>query len=138
MNELQEKQLRQKYFEFQLLEQQLKEIQQQHQLLNMNLQELLKLKESLKEVETIKEKKQILAQLGPRVFIKTELLEKNTVLVDIGSNVVLEKTILEAQGIIQAQMRGIEENLSLLEKHQTQIIHLMQKTQQELEEQEAK
>src|SRR3989344_9518686 len=117
MNEERQKVLKQRYFELQVLEHQIKEVQQQRQIFNYNLQELIKLTDSLSDLANVNEGKDVLAQLGPRVFIKTELRDNKLVLVDVGANVIVEKTIDEAKSFISTQLKELEENIYSINRY---------------------
>ena len=60
-----EKQVQQKYLEFQIIEQQMKEYQQELMTLQAQSNELTNLEESLKEIEKSKDKNEILTALSP-------------------------------------------------------------------------
>lgn len=129
-----EKQVQQKYLEFQIIEQQMKEYQQELMNLQAQLNELTNLEESLKEIEKSKDKNEILTALSPGIFVKTELKNNKEVLMNVGSNVVVPKTIAETIGIvkdqslkIQAIAHKLEQDLQLFAQHAVSL-------QQELQE----
>ncbi len=132
MSEEKQKLLKQKYLELQLLDHQIKEVQQQQQLLKHHLQELINLQESLSELEKQKEKKSVLAQLGPRTFVKTELIDSKHVLVDVGASIVVEKTIEEAKSFISTQSEELEESTDLINSHVEEAIKQAKKIQNEI------
>ena len=119
-----EKQVQQKYLEFQIIEQQMKEYQQELMTLQAQLNELTSLEESLKEIEKSKDKNEILTALSPGIFVKTELKNNKEVLMNVGSNVVVPKTIAETIEIvkdqslkIQAIAHKLEQDLQLFAQH---------------------
>ena len=129
-----EKQVQQKYLEFQIIEQQMKEYQQELMTLQAQSNELTNLEESLKEIEKSKDKNEILTALSPGIFIKTELKNSKEVLMNVGSNVVVPKTIAETIEIvkdqalkIQAIAHKLEQDLQLFAQHASSL-------QQELQE----
>jgi len=138
MNEENNKILQQKYLELQLLEQQIKEVQQQQQILNHRLNELTKLKESLSDLEKFKENKKLFSQIGPSVFIKTELKDSKNVLMDVGSGIVVEKPISEAVKLISSQLEEINNNLGLITQHLSNAAMQAQSIQEELQSLQAK
>ena len=129
-----EKQVQQKYLEFQIIEQQMKEYQQELMTLQAQSNELTNLEESLKEIEKSKDKNEILTALSSGIFIKTELKNSKEVLMNVGSNVVVPKTIAETIEIvkdqalkIQAIAHKLEQDLQLFAQHASSL-------QQELQE----
>ena len=132
MNEERQKVLKQRYFELQVLEHQIKEVQQQRQIFNYNLQELIKLTDSLSDLANVNEGKDVLAQLGPRVFIKTELRDNKLVLVDVGANVIVEKTIDEAKSFISTQLKELEENIYSINRYLVDAVQETKKAQNEV------
>ena len=129
-----EKQVQQKYLEFQIIEQQMKEYQQELMNLQAQLNELTSLEESLKEIEKSKDKNEILTALSPGIFVKTELKNNKEILMNVGSNVVVPKTIAETIEIIkdqslkiQAIAHKLEQDLQLFAQHAGSL-------QQELQE----
>lgn len=137
MSEENNKALQQKYLELQLLEQQIKEVQQQQQILNHRLNELIKLNESLTDLEKFKENQKLFAQIGPSVFIKTELKDSKNVLMDVGSGVIVEKPISEAIKLISTQLKEIENNLGLITQHLSNAAMQAQTFQEELQQLQA-
>jgi len=133
MNEENKRLLQQKFLELQILEQQIKEVYQQQQILNNKLQELTKLEESLSDLEQSKENKNLFAQIGPRVFLKTELKDSKHVFVDIGANIITEKTIPEAKKLISSQLEELNENVKLINQHLVNASIKAQKMQEEMQ-----
>ncbi len=128
-----EKQIQQKYMELQIIEQQMKQYQQESLNLQAQLQELVSLEEALKSIESSKNNK-ILTTLSPGVFAKTELKNNKEILMNIGSGVVVPKDIKEALAItkdqsmkIQAMAHKVEQDLQLFVQHSS---HLQQELQQ--------
>ena len=108
-----------------MLEQEASKLQEQMQIIEQHFIKLQHLKQSLEEVEKTKEK-EILANLGKNIFIKTEIKDKN-LLVDIGNRVFVKKTPKEAVEIIEEQ---VEE----MEKTKMRIINKLQEMQGKMQE----
>ncbi len=107
------------------IEQEINRLEQQMQLIEQNIVEMRNLCESLKELEKSKEK-QMLANLGKNIFIKTEILDKNLV-VDIGNKIFLKKSIPETLEIVNEQ-------LARLEEAKVRVIDRMQEVQKQAEQ----
>jgi len=94
--------IQEKVYELYGLNHQVQSMQHELKVLDNNLAELGKLKESLDDFEKNNEK-EVFSHLGGGVFIKAELKDKNKVLVNVGGNVLVNKNIKEANDIIEKQ-----------------------------------
>ena len=136
MSEEEKKQaIKGKYFEFQLLQQHIKEVQKQLQIFTQQNIELLNAKESLNSLQNVELNKEIYSQISSGILIKTFLKDNKSVLINIGANVVVSKTISEAEDLISKQsdelsmtIEKIEEQLNKADLHlqnlQEEIQHL--------------
>lgn len=100
--------LQRKYFEFQLLDQQLKQIQEQIFLIQQQIQELESLNANLDSISKTEKKSEILSPLGAGVFIKTELKENKEVIMNIGAKTAVLKTIPDAKKLITLQVNELK------------------------------
>ena len=132
MKEEQKQQLQQKYLEMQLLEQQVKEVQNHLLTLNQKSQELKILDGNLSEIKKIKEKKEIFSQIGSGVFIKAKLEDTKNVIVDIGANTAIQSTVEDAKTLITEQTKKITNSISYIEDKLENLAKQMQSTQQEM------
>lgn len=90
----------------QIMEQEGNQLNQQLELISQNVNELNEVKSSLIEIEK-KDCKEMLANIGKKIFIPAEIKEKK-LYIDVGNKVVLEKTPLEAIKIIDEQIEKLE------------------------------
>ena len=107
MNE-EERGLQQRYMELQLLDQQIKQTQQQLGLLEQQIAELAGLEENLDEIEKVKTDSEIFAPLGQGVFIKASIKDNKEVLMNVGPNIHVKKKIPEAIEVIKAQKEELQ------------------------------
>jgi len=107
-----------------MLEQEMNRLEQQMQLIEQQVLEMQNLKNSLEELEKSKEK-ELLANLGKNIFIKTEIKDKN-LLVDIGNKTFVKKNIKET-------LKVIEDQLAKLMDAKGKIMEKMQEFQQQTE-----
>jgi len=103
-----EKDLKEKYMEFQMNEQQIKALSQQMQEINNKVLELEYIKTALDEIGTVKKKTEILAPLSSGIFIKTELKENDKLLVNVGSQTVVPTSIPDTKKLMDKQLTEIE------------------------------
>ena len=112
-------------FRLSMLEQEISKFQEQLQLIEQNILELQNLQLSLQEIQGTKEK-QMLANLGKNIFIKTEIQDKNLI-VDVGNKIFIKKNIPETIKIIENQL------LKLMQA-KNQVLEKMQQLQGQAQE----
>jgi len=114
-----------------MLQQQSEKLQEKIQLINQQIFSMESLKEGLDKIKD-GEKKEILANIGKGVFIKTEIKSKDLI-VDIGNNILVKKKPEETQGIINKQIEQMEDLkkqlIDRLEDLNLQLQHLIMKAQ---------
>ena len=88
-----------------MLEQEAINLQQQIQIIDQQMFELQSLQFGLQELEKSKEK-EMFANLGKNIFIKTEILSKE-LLVDVGNKTFIKKNIPETLKIIEEQLERL-------------------------------
>jgi prefoldin alpha subunit len=112
-------------FKLAMLEQEMTKLEQQMQLIEQQILEMQNLKAGLEELEKSNEK-EMLANLGKNIFIKTEIKDKN-LLVDVGNKTFVKKNVAET-------LKVIEDQLGKLMGAKEQIIGKMQEFQQQTEQ----
>lgn len=93
-----------KYLELQMLEQQLKQVNQQIANINAQVLELQRIEGNLNDIAKTKGNTEILVSLGGGVLGKAELKDNQAVLVNVGANVVVEKDIPSSIEMIKHQI----------------------------------
>lgn len=126
--------LQEKYIELQILDQTIKQIQQQLSILDQQLFELQRLNENLEEISKVNLNSDILTPLGAGVFIKTQLKENQEVFMNVGSNVITKKTIAETKKIIEEELQKIKITILQMEQEITQATINATNIQQEIKE----
>ena len=119
-----------KYIEIQILEQQIKQIQKNLEILNQQIFELNIISNSLTEIKKTKIGQELLIPLGSGIFIKTELKDNNEILTNVGSDVVVSKTNAETKTFIKSQTEFVIEMITKIE----QELHLSISKYEELKE----
>jgi len=92
-----------RYLQLQLLDQQIKQIQQYLQTFDQQLIEIRNVINSLREFSELKKGDQILAPIASGIFVKAKLEDNNEVRVNVGSNTVVTKTIEQAIEMLRGQ-----------------------------------
>lgn len=128
-----QKQLNEKYMELQILEQQLKQVNQQLHNLDSQLLELQRIEDNLGDLSKTKKDTELLVALGGGVFSKAELKDNKTVLINVGSNIVVEKDIPSSKKIIGHQIGQIKDVAKQLEQEFQILAANSQAIQQDLQ-----
>ena len=119
----------------QIIEQEAEKFNQQLKLIEENLSEFEELKSGLEELEK-NESKEILANLGKKIYIPVEIKDKNLI-VEVGQKTFVKKTIPEARKIIEEQIEkfnfGKEQITRNLEALQAEAERLVEEIESERE-----
>ena len=102
-----EKKAEEIYTEFQVLEQNIKQLQKQLELITHQLIELDVTNNSLDEFNKINVGKEIFVPLSSGIFAKAEIKDTSELLVNVGANVVVKKDIVSTKKLIQRQIEEI-------------------------------
>src|SRR3989344_8088305 len=106
-----------RYVELQLLDQQIKQLQQQLMAINQQIVELKNIDEDLGEFENVKKDSKMFFSLGPGIFAEGVITNKD-LLLNVGSNVMVKKAIPDTKKIIGLQ---IDELTGLITNIQSDI-----------------
>ena len=116
-----QEELQKKYMELQMLDQQMKQIQKQLQILETQTEELHATKQQMEEFAASKPGSEMLVQLGTGIFAKAELKDTKEFVVNVGSNVAVAKDLLSTQQMI-------DENIHEMKKLSEELMHNLQQT----------
>ena len=120
MAEEKEKKAQELYMEFQMIEQHIKQLQGQLEVITNQLIELSTTRNSLEEFNKINMDKEVFVPLSSGIFAKAKIKDTSDLLVNIGANVVVKKDIDSTKKLIQNQIEEIK-------KIQRQMIDNMEK-----------
>ena len=90
-----------------MLQRQSEETEQQLKFVEEQIAELEKFKEGLKNLRESKEK-EILANLGKGVYVKSEIKDREKLFVEVGAGVIVKKTPGEAMRVVEEQTARFE------------------------------
>ncbi|MBS3163417.1 prefoldin subunit alpha [Candidatus Woesearchaeota archaeon] len=96
-----------KYLELQLLDQQIKQLQQQLMTVNQQIVELRRVDDDLSEFEKVKENSNMFFALGPGIFAEGSISSKD-LLLNVGSNVLVKKPVIDTKKLINVQVAELE------------------------------
>jgi len=127
-----EKNIEMKYMEFQMIKQQLDNMQNHLEKLDSQIMELEVLKTNLEELKNVNGDEEIMAPLHNGIFVKTKLSKDNKLLVNVGGHVVVEKTIEETKDMIVDQQTEIKKYHAELLNQVEELAHKAEATRLEL------
>ena len=128
-----------KYLELQMLNSQLRQIQQQIQSAEVQMQEMDRLGSALNESKSIKKGQDMLVPLGQGIFLRANAGDLKNVVMSVGADVVVEKSFDEALEIVKKQ-QGELGSILLDMRHEfntgVQQLHEMQHELNQITEEE--
>ena len=107
--EAKEEKAQQIYAEFQALNQHIKQLQKQLELITNQLVEMSVTNNSLDELDKIKVGKDIYVPISSGIFAKATIQDTSQLLVNVGANVVVKKDVTSTKKLIQKQIAEIRE-----------------------------
>jgi len=121
MLEEKEKKIQKLYFQFQILDQNIKQIQQQTVTLNSQIVELVSAVQSLDDLKNVKPGTEIFVPISSGVYAKAELKDNENLIVNVGAQITVKKDIIDTKKIIEKQ---IEEMKKLQKQTVEELQHL--------------
>ena len=113
---LNEKELQQKYMEFQVIQQQIEQLQQQLHTLNQQLQQLELTKNNLNELTSVKSGTDSFSQIAPGIFVESTIKNTEKLLVNVGANTAVEKSVPQAIALVEEQEKLATQNINETDK----------------------
>ncbi len=104
-----EKQLQEKYLEFQMLQQQMEQLSKYLEELSGKIGEFNLTKENIKSLGKAAPDTESLISVAPGIFVKGELKENKKFVINVGANILVEKTVPQIEGVLDKQIKEIEE-----------------------------
>ena len=92
-----------KYAELQMLDKQIKQMQEYLQTFEQQIEEITHVINSLKEFQTLKKGDDLFAPIANGIFIKAKLEDNNQIIINVGSNTIVSKTVEDAIKLLRAQ-----------------------------------
>ena len=103
-----EKKAQQMYLEFQMLDQHIKQLQRQLELVTQQLMELNVTSHSLEDLNKTQSGKEIFVPVSSGIFAKASLKDTSELLVNVGANVVVSKDIESTKKLISDQLEEVK------------------------------
>ena len=126
--EQKEKKAQELYMEFQVLDQHIKQLQKQLELITHQIIDLNVTSNSLDEFNKITAGKDIFVPLSSGIYVKANIKDTSELLVNVGANVVVKKDVTSTKKLIQNQIEEMKkiqkqmvEELEKLTNHAAQL-----------------
>ena len=129
MNEV----VQEKYFEFQMLQQQSEQLRQQLVMVERQVVELSSLRDSLKGVTVAKKSTEMLVPLGVGVYVRSSLQRTDEVVMNVGAKFAVTKSVKDAEVIVEKQVVEAEKVVQELQQHAVEMNGRLQELQVELQ-----
>ncbi len=130
-----EAEIKEKYLEFQTIQQQLQQLTEHVEQMNQQAAELEISINAIKEVEKTPLKNEFLAPLANGIFVKGELKENSKLIINVGSNVTVERTPQEVIELLHKQRIEVVEQTAQAEAVVEQLSNYALKLYKEVEKQ---
>ena len=124
--------LQEKYMEYQVLEQQVKQVEEQNQTLQKQIEDLNGIKEAIESMEKTKIGSELFVPISAGIFVKAEIKENTELLVNVGDNVVVPKSIKDAIKLVEKQEQEILKYKETMANNHTMLILHQQQLEAEL------
>src|SRR3989338_3679037 len=109
MLEEKEKKLQKLYMQFQVLEQHIKQMQQQAAALNAQLLDLISTTHSIDELKNVKPGTEILVPISSGIYAKGEIKDNSHLIVNVGANITVSKNLDDTRKIVETQAEEMKE-----------------------------
>ena len=110
---------KEKYLEYQMINQQLNEMNKQLQLIDERLVELQLIDSYLEDLKKTKMGSEVLVPISPGIYAKAELKNNTELVVNVGSGVAVKKSVDDSKVLLSQQKVEIE-------KIRHDLVHQMQ------------
>lgn len=124
--------LQKKLVEFQILDTNLKMLQERVDIVNQKLEELQKTRAAIEELKDTKPNKALIP-LGSGNFVYGSIENCEDIIVGAGSDVAIKKKREEAIKILDSRIKEFENSLNDIIKQSSAFVFQLEKVQQEIE-----
>lgn len=122
-----------KYAEFQLLSQQVSQLEEQLGNVEEQIVDLGLLKNSISELKNVKKDTEILVHLGHNLFTKAKLSESNDFIVGVGAGTLVKKESKDTVELLVNQIKEIENLRDMMRNKVSDAYNTLQSIHEELE-----
>ncbi|MBI5065553.1 prefoldin subunit alpha [Candidatus Woesearchaeota archaeon] len=137
-NKTEEERTQQAYMELQMLDGQIRQLQQQIQILRQQGEEVGAVKNNLTETSKAKKGNTILVPLANGIFAKAKIEDVENLLVNVGAGTVVTKNLEDTKSMLDDQLREGRRVEAKLIREQEQLVHQFNFKQAEVQKMIAK
>ena len=105
---MEQNELQKRYMEYQMIDQNIKQLKEQMELADQQLIEIMAAIQSLDEFSSIKEGSEILVPVNNGIFAKAKLQKEDNLLVNVGGATIVNKSIEDTKKLIEKQKEEME------------------------------
>jgi prefoldin alpha subunit len=124
--------MQKKIMEFQILDTNLKMLQERAEMVGQKLEDLQRTKVAIEELNGTKPNK-ALVPLGSGNFVYGNIENCEDVIVGVGSDVAIKKKREKALEVLDSRIKELEDNLNAILKQSSLFVAQLEKVQQEVE-----
>ncbi len=132
-NKTEEEKTQQAYMELQMLDERIRQAQQQIQILRQQGQEVEAIKSNLTETSNTKKGNTILVPLANGIFARAKIEDVDNLLVNVGAGTVVTKNLEDTKRMLDDQLREGRRVEAKLIREQEQAVHQFNAKQTELQ-----
>jgi prefoldin alpha subunit len=125
--------LEEKYYQYQFLEIQLRNLIEQREMLNKMILELEDTERTVEDLNQIPENEKIMVPLGSGVYGSGQLKEKEDVLVSFGGEIIVKKKTEKAKEILEERKKEVEKSLNKINTKIKEVSEKMEELQPQIE-----
>ncbi len=133
-----EEQIKKRYLQFQMLQQQIQQLSEHLELLSQQNAELELSIEAVQELAEAKLNTELLAPIANGIFVKGGLRDTSRLLVNVGADIAVEKTVPQVVDLLEQQKKDIMERMSeadlILQQMTAQAAKVYKELEKEVEE----
>lgn len=100
--------LKEKYMELQMIDQQMKRFQKQLEAVESHRLELLSINQSLDDIKNVKAGTEILVPMSSGIFAKANIQEPEHLIVNVGANIAVAKNISDTKKLLEKQLNELK------------------------------
>ena len=126
--------IREKFMEFQAIQQQLEQLQEQLNQVQQQLAELSISKSAVEELTSIEKGTEILTPIANGVFVKASLQNNDKLIVNEGSGVTVERNPTEVVKLLAEQEVGLQDQLVQGQRFMEELNMKAQRIYEEVEQ----
>ena len=129
-----EEQMKEKYMQFQAIQQQLEQVNEHLETLTQQNAEVDISINAIKEIGKTEQDNEILAPVANGIFIKAKLLDNKKLVVNVGSDTTVEKTVDEVVKLLEEQRKQMNKKMVEADEIMQELSSQAMKMYQEIEE----